>query len=437
MSTPPSHSNPSKLAASDPLRVPAMTDSRSTSTPLPSAEWPALPLDAWKDTYATLHMWTQIVGKTRLALTPLVNHWWNVPLYVNARGLTTSLMRAEHCEFEISFDFIDHQLRIHTADDRTQQIALKPRTVADFYREFRGTLVALGINVKLWPMPVEIPDPIRFDQDTAHSAYDPEYANRFWRILANLDAVFSQFRAGFIGKSSPVHFFWGSFDFCFTRFSGRRAPERPGADPITREAYSRSHQRWLLAGSGEITEPAFCTPHRHLKLRRGAVRPASALRQGLKRVHPYVRRYANRPKPCRVPDGISTKHLRRRRQPGKLGAQGIGKRTPVGPYRSGRCLRKWHGIERYENKLVQEGRQPSRDTAILTGWIHTRGWWYATGTFDFCFFRLSSRPVLTCGSRAGCACCARRRCLHKLSPKEKKKRDKKDRQGIGAGRAAG
>jgi hypothetical protein len=235
-----------------------MTDPRSTATPVPSAEWPALPLDAWKDTYATLHMWTQIVGKVRLALTPLVNHWWNVPLYVNARGLTTSLLRAGDCEFEISFDFIDHQLTMHTCDNRTQTLALKPRTVADFYREFVSALNALDIHVKIWPMPVEIPDPIRFDQDTAHSAYDPEYANRFWRILANLDAVFSQFRAGFIGKSSPVHFFWGSFDFCVTRFSGRRAPERPGADVITREAYSHeviSVGFW--PGSGKINGPAF------------------------------------------------------------------------------------------------------------------------------------------------------------------------------------
>jgi len=235
-----------------------MTDLRANPIPVPSADWPPLPLEAWKDTYATLHMWTQIVGKVRLALTPLVNHWWNVPLYVNARGLTTSLMRAGHCEFEISFDFIDHQLRIHTADDRTQTLALKPRTVADFYQEFRSALATLGINVKLWPMPVEIPDPIRFDQDTTHRAYDPEYANRFWRVLANLDAVFSQFRAGFIGKSSPVHFFWGSFDFCVTRFSGRRAPERPGADSITGEAYSHEViSAGFWPGSGKIAGPAF------------------------------------------------------------------------------------------------------------------------------------------------------------------------------------
>jgi hypothetical protein len=233
-----------------------MTDLHANPTPY--NDWPALPLAAWQDTYATLHLWTQIVGKVRLALTPLVNHWWNVPLYVNARGLTTSLMRSGESSFEISFDFIDHQLRIRTCDDRTRTLALKPRTVADFYREFFAALNALGLHAKIWPMPAEIPDPIRFDRDTTHHAYDPEYANRFWRILANLDAVFTQFRAGFIGKSSPVHFFWGSFDFCVTRFSGRRAPERPGADAITREAYSHEViSAGFWPGSGKIAGPAF------------------------------------------------------------------------------------------------------------------------------------------------------------------------------------
>jgi hypothetical protein len=221
-------------------------------------DWPALPLGEWKDTYATLHMWTQIVGKVRLALTPLVNHWWNVPLYVHARGLTTSLMRSGACPFEIDFDFTEHQLVIHTADNRTKTLALKPRSVADFYGEFRSALSALGITTKIWPMPVEVPDPIRFDLDTVHASYDPEYVSRFWRILATLDAVFSEFRARFIGKCSPVHFFWGSFDFCVTRFSGRRAPERPGADRITKEAYSHEViSAGFWPGSGKIAGPAF------------------------------------------------------------------------------------------------------------------------------------------------------------------------------------
>jgi hypothetical protein len=224
----------------------------------PALDWPALPLGEWKDTYATLHLWTQIVGKVRLALTPLVNHWWNVPLYVNARGLTTSLMRSGASAFEVYFDFIEHQLVIHTCDNRTKTLELKPRAVADFYGDFRSALSALGITVKVWPMPVELPDPIRFDLDTVHASYDPEYASRFWRILATLDAVFCEFRAGFIGKCSPVHFFWGSFDFCVTRFSGRRAPERAGADRITREAYSHEViSAGFWPGSGKIAGPAF------------------------------------------------------------------------------------------------------------------------------------------------------------------------------------
>jgi hypothetical protein len=235
-----------------------MTNAPANSALAPAQDWPPLPLDEWKATYATLHMWTQIVGKVCLALTPLVNHWWNVPLYVNARGLTTSLMRSSAGSFEISFDFIDHQLLIRTSDDRTRTLPLAPRSVADFYREFRNALKALGINVKIWPMPVEIPNPIRFDQDTVHASYDPEYAGRFWRILASLDAVFTEFRSRFIGKCSPIHFFWGSFDFCVTRFSGRRAPERPSADSITREAYSHEViSAGFWPGSGKIAAPAF------------------------------------------------------------------------------------------------------------------------------------------------------------------------------------
>ena len=200
--------------------------------------WPALPLDSWKDTYATLHMWTQIVGKVRLRLTPLVNHWWNVPLYVTARGLTTSRIPYGRRAFEIWFDFIQHRLVLETNDGIVKTIPLGPRSVADFYQEFMGMLRSAGIDVKIWRMPVEIPNPIAFDQDRVHASYDPAAVEKFWRILLSVDAVFSQFRSRFIGKSSPVHFFWGSFDLAVTRFSGRRAPERPGADMVTREAYS-------------------------------------------------------------------------------------------------------------------------------------------------------------------------------------------------------
>lgn len=200
--------------------------------------WPPLPLAEWEPTRATLHMWTQIVGKVRLALAPRVNHWWSVVLYVNSRGLTTSAIPCGERALEIQFDFLKHVLEIKVSDGSMRTLALAPRTVADFYREFTNALASLGVRVKIWPMPVEIPNPIRFDEDRVHNSYDPEHAQRFWRALVCADSVFGEFRARFIGKSSPVHFFWGSFDLAVTRFSGRRAPERPGADKMTREAYS-------------------------------------------------------------------------------------------------------------------------------------------------------------------------------------------------------
>jgi Family of unknown function (DUF5996) len=200
--------------------------------------WPSLPLDSWKDTRATLHMWTQMVGKVRLALTPLVNHWWNVPLYVTARGLTTSIIPYGERSFELLFDFLKHELVLETSEGALKTLPLAPKSVADFYQEFVRMLRAENINVKIWPMPVEIPDPIAFDQDRVHASYDAVSVEKFWRILVSVDAIFKQFRSRFIGKSSPVHFFWGSFDLAVTRFSGRKAPERPGADKMTREAYS-------------------------------------------------------------------------------------------------------------------------------------------------------------------------------------------------------
>jgi hypothetical protein len=220
--------------------------------------WPGLPLEEWKETYATLHMWTQIVGKIRLVQSPPINHWWQVPLYVSARGLTTSTIPHENRNFEIEFDFIDHQLIIRTSDGSKKALALAPRTVADFYQELMATLRSLGIEVEIRAIPDEVPDPIPFAEDHVHAAYDPEYANRFWRILVQTDRIFEEFRARFIGKCSPVHFFWGSFDLAVTRFSGRPAPQREGADSITREAYSHeviSHGFW--PGSGNIQQPAF------------------------------------------------------------------------------------------------------------------------------------------------------------------------------------
>jgi len=234
-----------------------MPRSPQTTIDLPEC-WPALPLEAWKDTYATLHMWTQIVGKVRLALTPLVNHWWNVPLYVDARGLTTSAIPYGNDAFEVRFDFIDQQLVLQTNQGILKTLPLVPRTVADFYRDFLGLLQSAGITVHVWKMPVEIPNPIPFDEDTVHASYNPEYVSRFWRILVSAEHVFTEFRARFIGKSSPVHFFWGSFDLAVTRFSGRRAPERLGADSITREAYSHEASSvGFWPGGGEVSGPAF------------------------------------------------------------------------------------------------------------------------------------------------------------------------------------
>ncbi len=200
--------------------------------------WPALSLKEWEPTRATLHMWTQMAGKVKLALCPNENHWWNITLHVNSRGLTTQAIPYGDRAFEMQFDFQKHVLEIHCNNGQQREIELAPRSVADFYREFMDALASLGIHVNIWPMPVEIPNPIRFDEDRIHASYVPEYARRFWRVLLSAESVLEEFRARFLGKCSPVHFFWGSFDLAVTRFSGRRAPERPGADKITREAYS-------------------------------------------------------------------------------------------------------------------------------------------------------------------------------------------------------
>ena len=243
------------------------------------SRWPALPLEQWKDTYATLHMWTQIVGKIRLALTPLINHWWNVPLYVNARGLTTSPIPYGDTPFELSFDFFDHQLVLHTSDGSRKAIPLTAMSVADFYKEVMKMLTSSGIDVKIWRMPVEVPDPIAFDEDRVHGSYDPEEAQRFWRILLNVECVFAEFRSKFIGKCSPIHFFWGSFDLAVTRFSGRPAPQRPEADRMTREAYSHEVSSvGFWPGSGNINGPAFYsyTTPEPPAFRDWLVRPAAA-----------------------------------------------------------------------------------------------------------------------------------------------------------------
>ena len=220
--------------------------------------WPALPLEEWRDTYATLHMWTQMVGKTCLALAPPQNHWWQVALRVTARGLATGPLPYDARTLDAEFDFIEHELVLRTGEGAVQKIALRPRSVAAFYRAYLAALDALGMRVKIWPVPVEAEHKIRFPDDEQHAAYDPEYANRHWRILVQTDDVFKRFRAPFLGKCSPVHFFWGSFDLAVTRFSGRRAPERPGADRVTQEGYSHEViSAGFWPGSGAVPDAAF------------------------------------------------------------------------------------------------------------------------------------------------------------------------------------
>jgi hypothetical protein len=225
--------------------------------------WPELPYGAWKDTCATLHLWTQVVGKIRLACTPWLNHSWHVPLYVTARGLTTSPIPYRDRTFAIEFDFARHALDIAVSDGVRKEIALAPRAVADFYALVMAALAELRIPVRISELPSEIADAIPFGSDRTHGAYDADYAQRFWRVLVFADRVFKRFRTGFIGKASPVHFFWGSFDLAVTRFSGRRAPLHPGgvpglADAVVREAYSHEvSSAGFWPGGGAIDYAAF------------------------------------------------------------------------------------------------------------------------------------------------------------------------------------
>jgi Family of unknown function (DUF5996) len=228
-----------------------------------NAAWPDLPYSAWKDTCSTLHLWTQIVGKVRLAYTPWLNHSWHVTLYCTARGLTTSLIPYRGRFFEIEFDFHEHQLVLRTSEGTEEKIALKSRTVAAFYTAVIAALEKLDISVRITELPCEIPNAIAFTRDQTHSAYDPDYAHRFWRVLVEVDRVLKQFRTGFIGKCSPVHFFWGSFDLAVTRFSGRRAPPHKGgapgvSDAVMREAYSHElSSAGFWPGGGGIDYAAF------------------------------------------------------------------------------------------------------------------------------------------------------------------------------------
>jgi hypothetical protein len=231
-------------------------------TPMTVCSWPALPLLEWKETYDTLHMWTQVVGKIRLALTPRANHWWNTALYVSPRGLTTSTMYHNGRLLQIDFDFVDHKLLIETTDVPPKSIDLRSRTVADFYQETMAVLNSLEMPVKIWTTPVEVANRIPFERDQKHASYDPEYVGRFWRILTQANRVFTDFRCGFNGKVSPVHFFWGAFDLAVTRFSGRAAPSHPGAPNVARfvavEAYSREVSSCgFWPGGGPVDQPVF------------------------------------------------------------------------------------------------------------------------------------------------------------------------------------
>jgi hypothetical protein len=228
-----------------------------------TAAWPSLPLAAWADTYATLHRWTQIAGKVRLVQTPWTNHSWHVTLYVTARGLTTSLVPHGTRAFQIDFDFVDHRVVVTTSDGGIGGLPLEPQSVATFYARLMDELRRLGVPVAISRLPNEIPDGEPFDRDEAHRAYDPEYASRFWRILVQSQRVFTRFRARFLGKCSPVHFFWGAPDLAVTRFSGRTAPPHPGGVPrlpdwVAREAYSHEVSSCgFWPGGGAVAHPAF------------------------------------------------------------------------------------------------------------------------------------------------------------------------------------
>ncbi|MGQ0815600.1 MAG: DUF5996 family protein [Gemmatimonadota bacterium] len=227
--------------------------------------WPALALEDWQDTYTTLHRWLQMVGKTRLALAPMQNHWWQVTLYLSARGLTTSAVPFGHRTFEVEFDFLSHQLVVRTSDGEVASLPLEPRPVAEFYDAYERLLHSLGIHAPIWPVPAELADTLPFTEDQMHASYDGDAAQRCWRALAQADRVLKEFRSRFIGKCSPSHFWWGAFDLACTRFSGRRAPQHPGgvpniSDAVVREAYSHeciSAGWWPGTVGGPVAEPAF------------------------------------------------------------------------------------------------------------------------------------------------------------------------------------
>ncbi len=262
-----------------------------------SQVWPALPLENWKPTRDTLHLWTQMAGKLRLKLSPPVNHYWHLPLYVTAHGLSTGAMPYLDRTLQAAFDLRKHVFVLSCSDGRSVSIEMYPRSVADFYREFRSALHLLGVEVKIWSTPVEVVNPIPFEKDSAHASYDREYVERFSRILQTITPILQKFRGDYIGKSSPVHFFWGSFDLAVTRFSGRRAPEKPGADKITAEAYSHEviSVGWWPGGDSPfgpaVEYPAFyayAAPEPE-GFARGEIRPKEAFYH--EALHEYLLKY--------------------------------------------------------------------------------------------------------------------------------------------------
>jgi len=237
---------------------------QSAVTHIATPVWPALELNEWAETYDTLHRWAQIIGKTRLRLAPMQNHWWHVTLYLTARGLSTSPMPAGAFEVEVEMDFIDHALVVRTSDGRIVSSSLVAEPVAEFYSRYMALLTQLGVHAHIWPVPVEMSDTLRFDEDRVHDSYDLDAAHRCWRVLAEADRVFKTFRGGFLGKSSPSHFWWGGFDLACTRFSGRPAPIHPGGIPncpdyVTREGYSHEciSVGWWPGTIGGLEQPAF------------------------------------------------------------------------------------------------------------------------------------------------------------------------------------
>jgi Family of unknown function (DUF5996) len=274
-----------------------MTHLPRSNSPTNAKQWPSLPFQDWKDTCVTLHMWTQIVGKIRLVQTPWINHSWHTTLYVTSRGLTTLPIPYEGRTFQIDFDFIDHQLLIQASDGGVKTMALGPRSVADFYQELFAKLAELSLNVKIHTIPNELANPIPFEKDHEHAAYESDYANRFWRALVQADRVFKRFRARFIGKCSPVHFFWGSFDLAVTRFSGRTAPKHPGGIPhlpdwVAQEAYSHEVSSLGFWPGGDMAPEALFYAYGYPEppgFAQASVRPAGAVyHEGLREfVLPY------------------------------------------------------------------------------------------------------------------------------------------------------